>query len=68
VGVVFAAEKTPLISSVSVIGVVTFLLSLIGVFIGHRFGSKYEKKAEFAGGAVLVLIGAKLLLEGLGVI
>jgi putative Mn2+ efflux pump MntP len=68
VGIVFAAEKTPLISSVSVIGVVTFLLSLIGVFIGHRFGSKYEKKAEFAGGAVLVLIGAKLLLEGLGVI
>ncbi|WP_324341722.1 manganese efflux pump [Ruminococcus sp.] len=44
------------------------MLSLIGVYIGHRFGSKYEKKAELAGGAVLVLIGAKLLLEGLGVI
>jgi len=68
VGIVFAAEKTPVFSSVTVIGVVTFLLSLIGVYIGHRFGSKYEKKAELAGGAVLVLIGAKLLLEGLGVI
>ena len=68
VGIVFAAEKTPVFSSVTVIGVVTFLLSLIGVYVGHRFGSKYEKKAELAGGAVLVLIGAKLLLEGLGVI
>ncbi len=68
VGIVFAAEKTNLIFSVSVIGIITFILSLLGVFIGHKFGSKYEKKAEFAGGTVLVLIGVKLLLEGLGVI
>ena len=68
VGIVFAAEKTNLIFSVSIIGIITFILSLLGVFIGHKFGSKYEKKAEFAGGTVLVLIGVKLLLEGLGVI
>ena len=68
VGIVFAAEKTDLLFSVAMIGVVTFVLSLAGVFIGHRFGSKYEKKAEFAGGVILVLIGLKLLLEGLGVI
>ena len=68
VGIVFAAEKTNLIFSVSIIGIITFILSLFGVFIGHKFGSKYEKKAEFAGGTVLVLIGVKLLLEGLGVI
>lgn len=68
VGVVFAAQKTPVISSVAVIGTVTFVTSLIGVAIGNRFGSKYEKKAEFAGGAVLVLIGVKLLLDGLGVL
>ncbi|MBQ6169359.1 manganese efflux pump MntP family protein [Ruminococcus sp.] len=68
VGIVFAAEKTPVITSVTIIGAVTFLLSLAGVYIGHRFGSKYEKKAELAGGAILIIIGVKLLLEGLGVI
>ena len=68
VGIVFAAEKTKLIFSVSVIGAVTFALSLLGVFIGHKFGSKYEKKAEIAGGIILILIGVKLLFEGLGVI
>lgn len=68
VGIVFAAEKTDLLFSVTMIGAITFVLSLAGVFIGHRFGSKYEKKAEFAGGVILVLIGLKLLLEGLGVI
>ena len=68
VGIVFAAEKTPVITSVTIIGAITFLLSLAGVYIGHRFGSKYEKKAELAGGAILIFIGVKLLLEGLGVI
>ena len=68
VGIVFAAEKTPVITSVTIIGAVTFLLSLAGVYIGHRFGSKYEKKAEHAGGAILIIIGVKLLLDGLGVI
>lgn len=68
VGIVFAAEKTPVITSVTIIGAVTFLLSLAGVYIGHRFGSKYEKKAELAGGAILIIIGLKLLLDGLGVI
>ena len=68
VGIVFAAEKTDLLFSVTMIGVITFALSLAGVFIGHRFGSRYEKKAEIAGGIILILIGLKLLLEGLGVI
>ena len=68
VGIVFAAQKTDLLFSVTMIGVITFALSLAGVFIGHRFGSKYEKKAEIAGGIILILIGLKLLLEGLGVI
>ena len=50
------------------IGVITFALSFAGVLIGHRFGSRYEKKAEIAGGIILILIGLKLLLEGLGII
>lgn len=65
VGVIFAAQKTNVLFSVSVIGGVTFLICLAGVVIGNRFGSKYEKKAEFAGGIVLIIIGIKLLLDGL---
>ena len=68
VGIVFAAEKTNLLFSVTMIGVITFALSFLGIFIGHKFGSRYEKKAEIAGGIILILIGLKLLLEGLGVI
>ena len=68
VGIVFAAEKTNLLFSVSMIGIVTFVLSFAGIFIGHRFGSKYEKGAGIAGGLILIGIGLKLLLEGLGVI
>lgn len=65
VGVIFAAQKTNLILSVSVIGAITFVTCLIGVIIGNRFGTKYEKKAQLAGGIVLCLIGVKLLLDGL---
>lgn len=65
VGVIFAAQKTNLILSVSVIGGITFVICLAGVIIGNRFGTKYEKKAQLAGGIVLCLIGVKLLLDGL---
>lgn len=65
VGVIFAAQKTNLLMSVSVIAGITFAVCLIGVIIGNRFGSKYEKKAELAGGGVLILIGVKLLIDKL---
>ena len=68
VGIVFVAEEVNLLLAVTSIGVITFGLSLAGVWIGHKFGSKYERKAAFAGGVILILIGTKLLLEGLGVI
>lgn len=70
VGVAFALEyeKNTVFTAIILIGVVTAVLSAIGVFIGHKFGAKYKNKAEFAGGLVLVLIGLKFLLEGLGVI
>ncbi|MBQ3101040.1 MAG: manganese efflux pump [Clostridia bacterium] len=54
--------------SVAIIGVITFLISALGVVIGNRFGSKYQQKAELAGGIILILIGVKFLLEGFGVI
>ena len=47
---------------------ITFAISVIGVKIGNIFGDKYEKKAEFVGGVILILMGTKILLEHLGVI
>ncbi|MGM9549756.1 MAG: manganese efflux pump MntP family protein [Faecousia sp.] len=50
------------------IGMCTFFLSALGVKIGNVFGSRYEKKAEAAGGIILILLGVKILLEHLGVL
>lgn len=68
VGVTFAFLQTPIITAVTVIGAITFALSLLGVAIGHRFGTRLKSKAELAGGVVLILIGLKILLEHLGVL
>lgn len=69
VGITFALlPDTNIALSVALIGVITFALSFLGVVIGNKFGSKYEKKAELAGGIILVLIGVKILLEHLGII
>ena len=55
-------------AAVSLIGVTTFALSAAGVAVGNVFGSRYEKKAEMAGGIILILLGVKILLEHLGVL
>lgn len=54
--------------AVLVIGVITFIMSAVGTKIGNVFGVKYKSKAEFAGGAILILLGFKMLLEGLSII
>ena len=54
--------------AVCLIGCTTFLISLGGVYVGNVFGAKYKNKAEFVGGAILILIGVKILLEHFGVI
>ena len=54
--------------AVVLIGVVTFALSCAGVKIGNVFGSRFEKKAQAAGGIILILLGVKILLEHLGVL
>ncbi len=64
VGIVFSAQKTNILTSVAVIGAVTFVLSLGGVSVGKRFGGRFGKKAEIFGGAVLIIIGVKLFVEG----
>lgn len=68
VGITFSFLLDSIAAPVSMIGVTTFFLSAIGVFIGHKFGEKYKSKAEFAGGLILVLIGLKILLEHLGIL
>ena len=68
VGVTFAFLKVDIASAASVIGIVTFALSMIGVKIGHVFGTIYKSKAEFIGGLILILMGVKILLEHLGMI
>ena len=68
VGVTFAFLNINIWTAISIIGVTTFVMSFIGVVIGNKFGSIYKKKAEIAGGVVLILIGLKILLEHLGVV
>ena len=65
----FAIEKLSyLIFAVSAIGVTTFAVAALGIKLGGVFGTKYNKKAKIVGGIVLILLGIKLLVEGLGVI
>ena len=54
--------------AILLIGMTTFSFSCLGVKIGNVFGSRYEKKAQFCGGTILILLGLKILLEHLGVI
>lgn len=68
VGVTFAFLKVSIVPAVSFIGCVTFVLSAFGVKVGATFGSKYKSKAELAGGVILILMGAKILLEHLGIL
>ena len=67
-GVTFAALAVAIVAAVLFIGVTTFVLSGIGVKLGHALGCRFKSKAEFAGGLVLVLMGLKILLEHLGII
>ena len=66
IGVTFAFLRVDIFWAVTFIGVITFILSSIGVKVGNVFGSKYKSKAEFAGGLILILMGTKILLEHLG--
>ena len=68
VGITFALlPNVNIAAAVSFIGCVTFALSAAGLRVGNVFGLKYKSGAEIAGGAVLILIGLKILLEHLGI-
>lgn len=68
VGVTFAFLQVNIVSAAALIGLTTFCLSAAGVWIGNKFGAKYKKNAELAGGVILILMGTKILLEHLGII
>ena len=68
VGIAFALDNSFTFSiwtDIAVIGVTTFAISAAGIRIGSIFGTKYKSKAEFIGGAILIAIGLKILIEGL---
>jgi len=67
VGVSFAFMDVDVPSAVLIIGVVTLIVSMIGVKLGRVFGERVGAKAELAGGVILVMIGLIILLEGLGI-
>lgn len=68
VGISFAFLKVSIIPAIIIIGVVTFVISAMGVFIGNIFGSKYKSRAELVGGIILILLGVKILLDHLGIL
>ena len=71
VGIAFAVlpqDNFNIFVAVSTIGIITFVLSAMGVVVGNKFGSVYKNKAELAGGIILILIGLKILFEHLGII
>ena len=70
VGVSFSmvALAIPIGAAAALIGCTTFAISVGGVFVGHIFGARYKNRAEFVGGAILILIGVKILLEHFGVL
>ena len=63
-----ASGGTNIFITVAAIGIITCLLSALGVKIGNLFGKKFKKSAELAGGCILILLAIKFLLEGLKVI
>ena len=69
VGVTFSFyEDINIVLAIVIIGVITLIISALGVFIGNIFGSRYRFIASLIGGIILVLLGIKILLEGLGII
>ena len=68
IGITFAFLKTNIIISSSIITITTLILSILGVILGNKFGTKYKNKAEFLGGFILIIMGIKILLEHLNIL
>lgn len=68
IGITFAFLEINIFLAIDIIGIITFVISVIGVKIGNVFGNKYEKGAQIVGGVILILMGIKILLEHLEII
>lgn len=68
VGISLAMTGDGIVEPALIIGVVTMIISMFGVWIGSRFGDRYGKKAELVGGVILILIGLRIVLEHTGFI
>lgn len=65
VGITFAFFNVSIVLSTTIIGIITFVICVIGVKVGHVFGEKYKSKAELAGGIILIVMGCKILIDHL---
>lgn len=67
-GITFAFFRINILPAVTLIGITTLLLSMVGTKIGYLFGERFKSRAEMCGGIILILIGTKTLFEHLGII
>lgn len=67
-GVTFAFMEVKIVPAILLIGIITFLFSAFGVWLGSRFGEKYRSRAELTGGVILIIMGVKILLEHLEIL
>lgn len=65
VGISLAMQGANILLAVILIAVITFLMCMLGVKIGSIFGCRFQKKAQVAGGVILILLGIKMLIEGI---
>lgn len=65
IGITFAFLDVNIVAAVLFIGVCTFVISAAGVKIGSAFGTRFKSKAEIAGGAILIILGLRILVEHL---
>lgn len=65
IGITFAFLDVNIVAAVLFIGVCTFVISAAGVKIGSVFGTRFKSKAEIAGGAILIILGLRILIEHL---
>lgn len=68
VGITFAFLQVSIYSAITIIGIVTFFISILGVKIGNVFGIKYKSRAELVGGIILIVLGIRILLEHLNIL
>ncbi len=68
VGITYAVLKTDILIPIIMIGVTAFIFTLIGLYLGKKIGNYFGDKFEILGGAILILLGFKILLEGLGIL